>query len=104
MLPHLDGSTSDYYKSHPEARKKRVAQQAAINRRPEERKRRSELNQERRRRGVYGKGGPDMSHTTSGRMVPEDASTNRARNGHGKQERYKSDSQVQFYQPMQIHQ
>ncbi len=44
-----DGRSTDYYRSHPEARAKKVATQAAINRRPEERKRRAELNRERRR-------------------------------------------------------
>ena len=36
---------------------------------------------ERRRRGIAGKGGPDMSHTKSGRMVAENKTKNRARNG-----------------------
>ena len=41
------------------------------------------LNRERRRRGIDGKGGPDVSHTASGGTTLEDPSTNRARNGHG---------------------
>jgi hypothetical protein len=36
---------------------------------------------ERKRRGIAGKGGPDMSHTKSGRMVPENKTANRGRNG-----------------------
>ena len=36
---------------------------------------------ERRRRGIAGKGGKDLSHTKSGKMVLESASKNRARNG-----------------------
>lgn len=95
----FDGPSTEYYRTHPEARAKKVRTQAKINRRPEERKRRAELNRERRRRGIDGKGGPDMSHTTSGRMVPEDASTNRARNGHGKQPRLRGDSGVVFLTP-----
>jgi hypothetical protein len=35
----------------------------------------------RRKAGIAGKGGPDMSHTKSGRMVKENATKNRARNG-----------------------
>ena len=31
-----------------------------------------------------GKGGPDVSHTKGGRFKLENASKNRARNGHGK--------------------
>ena len=41
---------------------------------------RAELQAERRKRGVAGKGGNDMSHTKSGKMVSENASKNRARN------------------------
>jgi len=40
---------------------------------------REELNQERRKRGIYGHGGPDMSHTKEGTLVAEDPHTNRAR-------------------------
>ena len=84
--------TADYYRTHPEARAKRQRAQAAINRRPEERTRRAELSRERRKRGIDGKGGPDVSHTTSGGTVLEDPSTNRARNGHGTRPRLKHDS------------
>jgi hypothetical protein len=88
----LDGPSTEYYRTHPEARRKKVAKQAAINRRPEERERRAALNRERRRRGIAGKGGPDISHTEAGKTVLEDPSTNRGRNGHGKQPRLKHDS------------
>ena len=84
--------TAAYYRSNPEARAKRQRAQAAINRRPSERKRRAELNRERRKRGIAGKGGPDVSHTEGGKTVLEDPSTNRARNGHGDQPRLKRDS------------
>lgn len=86
-LVRLDGRSTAYYRSHPEARAKKVRHQAAINRRPEERERRAALNRERRRRGIAGKGGPDISHTTSGGTTLENPSTNRARNGHGKKSR-----------------
>lgn len=81
--PRGDGRSTEFYRTHPEAAAKKVAHQAAINARPEERQRRAELNRERRKRGIAGKGGPDVSHTTSGRTTLEDPSTNRARNGHG---------------------
>ena len=35
----------------------------------------------RKKRGIAGKGGPDMSHTKSGRMVAENKTKNRGRNG-----------------------
>lgn len=85
-------STAAYYRANPEARAKRQRAQAEINRRPSERKRRARLNRERRRRGIYGQGGPDVSHTETGKLVLEDPSTNRARNGHGSQPRLKRDS------------
>jgi hypothetical protein len=81
--------SASYYKSNPESYAKKLAYDSKYGKRPSKIKRRSELNQERRRRGVYGKGGDDMSHTTSGKMVPEDPSTNRARNGHGDNQRLK---------------
>jgi len=68
------------YRKNLASYKKKLAYDKKRNARPEERADRAELNAERRRRGVYGKGGKDMSHTTNGRMVPEDPSTNRARN------------------------
>jgi hypothetical protein len=36
---------------------------------------------ERRRRGIAGKGGDDLSHTKGGKMVLESPKRNRARNG-----------------------
>ena len=74
-------STSDYYKKNPKARKKRLEYQKKYNARPAEKSKRAELARERRKRGVMGKGGDDMSHTKSGKMVPESRSKNRARNG-----------------------
>jgi hypothetical protein len=40
---------------------------------------RETLNQERRKRGMYGHGGPDISHTKRNTLVLEDPHTNRAR-------------------------
>ena len=46
---------------------------------PARKKYRRELERERRKRGVAGKGGKDMSHTKTGKIVPEDPHANRAR-------------------------
>ena len=73
--------TSDYYKKNPEARKKKQAYDKKFNAKPAEKKKRAELAKERRKRGVMGKGGKDMSHAKSGKIVPEARSKNRARNG-----------------------
>lgn len=86
-----DGPSTEYYRSHPEAAAKKVRHQAEINKRPGEKARRVELNRERRRRGIYGKGGPDVSHTSSGDTILEAPSKNRARNGEGGR-RLKADS------------
>jgi len=46
---------------------------------PSRKKYRRDLERERRKRGLAGKGGKDMSHTKTGKIVPEDPHTNRAR-------------------------
>lgn len=73
--------TSEYYKDNPEARKKRLKQQARYNRQSLQIKKRVELNRENHKRGTYGNGdGKDVSHKKDGSTVLEKASTNRARN------------------------
>ena len=72
--------SAKYYRSNPEARRKKAATDKKVNARPSQRAKRSELTTERRRRGIAGKGGKDMSHTKDGRIVAEDPSKNRARN------------------------
>jgi hypothetical protein len=51
-----------------------------FNTKPEQRKKRVELKQARRDRGIDGKGGKDLSHTKSGKLVRESVSANRGRN------------------------
>jgi hypothetical protein len=72
-----------YYAENPEAAKKKAAYQRKYNKKPSVKKASQERWKERRRRGIDGKGGKDLSHTSDGRMVLEDPSTNRARNGAG---------------------
>lgn len=83
-------STADFYKSNPEAYKKKLAYDKKRNARPDRKKYRAELAKERRARGIMGKGGPDVSHTRNGKFKLEDARKNRARNGHGKNGRLAS--------------
>ena len=74
-------STSEYYKKNPEARRKRLKQQARYNRKSMQIKKRVELNRENRKRGTYGNGdGKDVSHKKDGSTILEKASKNRARN------------------------
>ena len=63
----------------PEAKRNKLEYDKKYQDNPKRVKYREELNRERRKRGVYGKGGKDMSHTKDGKIVPEDASKNRAR-------------------------
>lgn len=72
--------SAKYYNDNPEAKAKKDAYNKEYNKKPDQRAKRSELVQERRDRGVYGKGGDDMSHTKDGKIVAEDPSKNRARN------------------------
>jgi hypothetical protein len=61
--------TAKYYSENPEANAKKLAYQKEYNKKPEQRKKRSELVQERRDRGIYGKGGKDVSHTKNGTVL-----------------------------------
>ena len=72
--------SAKYYRSNPEARRKKAATDKKVNARPEQREKRTELTTERRRRGIAGQGGKDLSHTKDGKMVLENPSKNRARN------------------------
>jgi hypothetical protein len=76
-------STADFYKTHPEAYRKKLEYDRKRNARPDRKRYRAELAAERRARGVMGRGGPDVSHTKGGGFKLENASKNRARNGHG---------------------
>tara|TARA_B000000532_G_C18725606_1_gene344512 strand:- start:385 stop:624 length:240 start_codon:yes stop_codon:yes gene_type:complete len=73
--------TSEYYKKNPKARAKRLKQQKRYDAKPNQIKKRVELNRENRKRGTYGNGdGKDVSHKKDGSTVLEKASKNRARN------------------------
>ena len=69
------------YKKNPKLRAKKNAYQRKYNKKKHIKKASQERWTERRRRGIAGKGGKDLSHTKSGKMVLESRSKNRARNG-----------------------
>ena len=73
-------ATAKYYRTNAKARAKKAQTDREVNARPGQRAKRRELAEERRERGMMGKGGEDLSHTKNGRLVRENASTNRARN------------------------
>ena len=65
----------------PEAKKNKQNYDKDYHSSPSRVKYRVDLKRERRKRGIYGKGGKDMSHTKNGGLVAEASSTNRARQG-----------------------
>ena len=75
--------SAQYYAKNPKAAAKKAAYQRRLNKKPSVKKASEARWAERRRRGIAGKGGKDLSHTTDGRMVLESRSKNRARNGAG---------------------
>jgi hypothetical protein len=72
-----------YYAENPKAAARKAAYQRKYNKKPSVKKASQERWTERRRRGIDGKGGKDLSHTKDGRMVLESPRKNRARNGEG---------------------
>lgn len=72
--------TAAFYRANPDAKKQKAKTDTAFNARPEQKDKRRELADARRKRGVMGKGGKDMSHTKAGKIVSENPSANRARN------------------------
>ena len=75
--------TAQYYRNNPEARANKAKYDTAYHSTPSRKKYRRKLAKARRDAGVMGKGGKDMSHTKSGKLVREDSSANRARQGAG---------------------
>jgi hypothetical protein len=74
----MAGRTSQYYKTHPEARAKRLEYQSEYNKRADQLKKRIELNRENRKRGSYADhDGKDLAHHKSGRFTEKLASKNR---------------------------
>ena len=69
-----------YYRNNPEACEKKAEYDTKFGKKPEQRRKRAQLAKWRRDEGIMGQGGPDGSHTRDGRIVRENASTNRARN------------------------
>lgn len=76
--------SAKYFASNPEANKKKIAYQKKYNKRQDQKDYRVELNKANRDAGTYGKMtkmGKDRSHTKNGKLVLENRSSNRKRNG-----------------------
>ena len=63
--------SAKYYRDNPEARAKKNKYDVEFGKKPAQRKKRAELVQERRDRGIYGKGGKDVGHTKNGFRMQE---------------------------------
>jgi len=72
-----------YYRENPKARAKKNAYNKKYHNTPARRKYRAELSRARRKAGVMGKGGKDMSHGKGGGLSRESPSKNRGRQGSG---------------------
>jgi len=83
------GPTARYYAMNPEARAKKNAYMRDYNKSKARISYRSKLNTARRKAGVYGKGGPDMSHDSDGNLKKQSVKINRGNNGHGNRPRYR---------------
>lgn len=71
------GKSKEYYDKNPEAKAKKDAYNKEFNKKPAQRKKRSELVKANREKGTYGNGdGKDVSHTSKG-LVLKKASVNR---------------------------
>jgi hypothetical protein len=82
--------SAKYFASHPEAKAKKDAYNKEYHASEERKNYRARLNKANRDAGTYGnKDGKDMSHTKSGKLVSENQSTNRARNGKGNNKKRK---------------
>lgn len=73
--------SAKYYASNPKAKAKKKRYDTAYGSTPERKKYRKELARARRKRGIMGKSGGDLSHTKRGGLVREAPSKNRARQG-----------------------
>jgi hypothetical protein len=73
--------TAKYYASSSKARAKKKKYDTVYHSTTERKRYRAALNAVRKKRKIYGKGGKDLSHTKSGKLVRESASRNRARQG-----------------------
>lgn len=79
-----NSKSAKYFQENPEARAKKNAYNKAYHSTEERKNYRESLNKANRQDGTYGNGdGKDKSHTKSGKLVSEKASSNRARNGKG---------------------
>jgi hypothetical protein len=82
------GRTARHYRSNPASRQKHRDYMAGYNKTPQQKAYRRALARARRKRGIMGKGGGDLSHSKNGSLTRKSMKINRAANGHGNNSRY----------------
>lgn len=77
-------TTMQYYRKNPKAYRKKIEYEKRRRKTPRERERFNQRRRWKRKHGLEGKmGNRDASHTKSGKLVLENRSKNRRRNGEG---------------------
>ena len=79
----MASKTTQFYRDNPLSRKKKNDYQKRFNKKPGESKHRAECNKGRKDLGLKKGDKRDASHTKSGKMVAENRSANRGRQGAG---------------------
>ena len=82
------GRTARHYRSNPASRQKHRDYMAGYNKTPKQKAYRRALARARRKRGIMGQGGGDLSHSRNGSLTRKSMKINRAANGHGNNSRY----------------
>ena len=82
------GRTARHYRSNPASRQKHRDYMAEYNKTSKQKAYRRALARARRKRGIMGKGGGDLSHSRNGSLTRKSMKINRAANGHGNNSRY----------------
>ena len=82
-MPAKKSRSAIFYAKNPASRAKKAKYDTEYHKTPARKKYRATLARERRRRGIMGKGGKDLSHTKNGSMRLESPAKNRARQGSG---------------------
>ena len=82
------GRTARHYRSNPASRQKHRDYMAEYNKTSKQKAYRRALARARRKRGIMGQGGGDLSHSRNGSLTRKSMKINRAANGHGNNSRY----------------
>ena len=77
----VKSKSAKYYAANPKAKAKKAKYDTEYHSTPKRKKYRAKLAKARRKKGIMGKGGKDVSHKKGGGTTLESPSKNRARQG-----------------------